>query len=123
MRYIIITPMFTPSYAYGGPPRSAFGLAKGLQSIGKEVAVIASRGNGEIDLDQSENWTEYDGVPVIYLKRFGKNNYFYSSSLADEIRKTVIPGDVVILRAVWTYFNTCSTTILKKRGIPYFQYG
>lgn len=115
--------MFAPSFSYGGPPRSALGIAKGLRAIGQDVAVLASNGNGSTDLNTSVNcWTEYQGIPVIYIKRYRTNNYFFAPSLANEIKKILRNDDVVIMRAVWTYFNYCTTSILKKCHIQYLEY-
>lgn len=122
MRFLIITPMFAPSYAYGGPPRSALGLAQGLQAAGHHVAVLASHGNGPENLSlPSDQWISYEGIPVNYLSRRGRGLYFYTPGLARVLTSCLPDFDMAIIRSHWTYFNWRATSILQKAGKPYLE--
>jgi len=124
MRFLIVTPMFAPAFVYGGPPRSSLGLAKGLQACGHSVAVITSNGNGSVNLSDvvPDQWTTYEGVSVIYLRRVGNGSYHWAPGLGAELMRCVAGYDIAILRATWTYFNWRSASLLHKVRKPYLQY-
>ncbi len=124
MKFVFITPMFAPSYAYGGPPRSSLGLARGLLACGHDVRVVTANGNGDADLVDIPPgaWTSFEGVPVNYLKRLGRGNYLFTPGLGRELERLAGGFDCAIFKATWTYFNWAGTGVIRKKGIPYLEF-
>jgi glycosyltransferase involved in cell wall biosynthesis len=104
-------------------PQAAFGLATGLKQQGHENLVLTTDADGHSRLPVlSDRLTEFNGLEVIYAKRWRENPYFYSLSLSRHIKQRAANFDIALVRGNWGYINWTVRHNLTKMGIPYILY-
>lgn len=123
MRFLIICSVFPPAYAYGGPPRVNLSLAQSLIRLGHSVLVLTTDANGSDMLAVPKGVeTTFEGVPVIYFHRQGRNPFFFAPGLETEIIRRRNQFDICLVRGHWTYINFSASIILKALKKPYVLY-
>jgi glycosyltransferase involved in cell wall biosynthesis len=123
LRFLHISSVFPPAFAYGGVPQAAFGLAAGLKQQGHENLVLTTDADGRGRLlVPSECLTEFKGLEVIYARRWRQNPYFYSPSLSRHIKQRAANFDIALVRGNWGYINWTVRSNLTEMGIPYLLY-
>ncbi len=92
MHIAFVIPYFYPAFQYGGPPRSAYELARELVRRGNEVTVFTTDTGGSSRLGRELTASSVDGVEVVRFRSL--SNY-----LAFRHRVSLVPGLTARLRA------------------------
>ena len=92
MHIAFVIPYFYPAWQYGGPPRSAYELARELIRRGHEVTVFTTDTGGRSRLAKERTNSSVDGVEIVHLRNL--SNY-----LAFRHRVSLVPGLTARLRA------------------------
>lgn len=123
MKFLHVCAVFPPTFAHGGVPQAAFGLAEALVRRGHENLVLTTDADGQKRLAVPKDQViDYKGVKVLYVSRLANNSYFYSPSLGKNIRRWAPAFDVALIRGNWGYVNFAARTILPDLKIPFLLY-
>lgn len=110
-------PSYKPAYKYGGPVNSVSKLCELLTEKGIYTKVLTTTGNGKEELDvETGSEIIVDGVPVIYFKRYTKNNTFISPGLWRYLYHHVKEYDLVHIHTWWNIMVLFSAMICYLRG-------
>ncbi len=123
MRILIITPYFAPAWAYGGPPRILYEMAKQLLRQGHQVSVITTNVHDAFSV-QPNRHLDLEGIDVTYLPTISNKLSYYTKLIFPiGFRKELIARaanfDVALLGDARTYMNGIAYKILKSFFIPY----
>ncbi|WP_448701057.1 XrtY-associated glycosyltransferase XYAG1 [Mucilaginibacter sp. AW1-3] len=117
MKSLHIVPCYKPAYKYGGPVNSVSKLCELLIENGTYVKVLTTTGNGREELDvETGKELMVDGVPVIYFKRYTKNNTFISPGLWRYLYRNVNEYDMVHIHTWWNILVLVSAMICYFKG-------
>lgn len=124
----IISSYFAPAWAYGGPPKVLFTLAKALTKLGVSINVITTDSLGEKRSDKQEE--TIDGIKIYRLPTLSntlayKLNFFYAPQIPEKIDKILDQSDVVLFSDTRSVFNWQFYKRIKDKKIPYgvFAFG
>ncbi|OCX50967.1 hypothetical protein BEL04_19810 [Mucilaginibacter sp. PPCGB 2223] len=118
MKILHIVPCYKPAYRYGGPIQSVSKLCELLTEKGTYLQVLTTTGNGPDELDvETEKEIIVDGVPVIYFKRYTKNNTFISPDLWRYLYRHVNEYDIVHIHTWWNILVLVSAMICYLKGV------
>ena len=118
MKILHIVPCYKPAYKYGGPINSVSKLCELLTVKGIYTKVLTTTGNGREELDvETEKEIIVDGVPVIYFKRYTKNNTFISPALWKYLYSHVDEYDMVHIHTWWNILVLFSAMICYLKGV------
>lgn len=124
----IISSYFAPAWAYGGPPKVLFTLAKTLVKRGISVDVITSDSLGERRADKLSE--DLEKVKIFRFRNLSnflayKANFFYTPGILSKIEKLLFDTELVLFADVRNIFNWQIYKYLKKKNIPYgiFAFG
>jgi len=121
LRILHIVPSYKPAWKYGGPINSVSKLCELLTEEGSYVKVLTTTGNGREELDVETNKEIIvDGVPVIYFKRYTRNNTFVSPALWRYLYQHVNEYDTVHIHTWWNVLVLFSTLICLFKGKKVF---
>ena len=85
---------------------------------GTQLKVLTTTGNGRDELDvETDKEIIVDGVPVIYFKRYTKNNTFISPDLWRYLYRHVAEYDVVHINTWWNILVLVSAMICYLKGV------
>ena len=123
MRILILTEFFAPSWAFGGPPKTLFEIARELVRRRHSVTVFATN---VLD-SRSEIEREYDvleGIKVFYLKTLSKRlawneKIFLPIGLRKLLKENIGDFDLVVLTCFRTIFNWIGYNFARRFGRPY----
>ncbi|MBI4491375.1 MAG: glycosyltransferase [Chloroflexi bacterium] len=123
LRLLYVIPYFAPAWAYGGPPRVTFDLARHLVRRGHAVEVLTT------DAFDQENrladWTACrDGVsvqrnPNLSNRLAWNHKIFLPLSFRPTFKRALANADVAHLFSFRTYQNAMAVGALHRRGVPY----
>lgn len=124
----IISSYFAPAWAYGGPPKVLFTLAKALTKFGITVNVITTDSLGE---ERSAKLEEtIDGIKIYRLPTLSntlayKLNFFYAPQIPGKIDEILQKSDTVLFSDTRSVFNWQFYLHVKHKKIPYgvFAFG
>lgn len=118
MKILHIVPCYKPAYKYGGPINSVSKLCELLTEKGTYLKVLTTTGNGTEELDvETEKEIIVDTVPVIYFKRYTKNNTFISPDLWKYLYRHVNEYDIVHIHTWWNILVLFSAMICYLKGV------
>ena len=104
MRILIFAPNYLPATRYGGPVRSAHGLAKGLVDLGHQVDVLTTDVDGpqrlEVPLDRP---VEMEGVRVHYCPIATPRRLYFSPALARRAAQLMTEVDAVHVNGMFLW--------------------
>lgn len=123
MRILILTDFFAPSWAFGGPPKTLYEIARELVRRRHSVTVFTTN---VLD-SRNEIEREYDaleGVKVFYLKTLSKRlaydeKIFLPIGLRKLLEENIGDCDLVVLTCFRTISNWIGYNFAKKFGRPY----
>ena len=123
MKILQVIPYFYPAWAYGGPPRNAYGLCKELAKRGHEVTVYTTDAlDGRNRLKEREEIA--DGIAIRRFRNL--NNYvafrhriFLSSGMMGAMGKDLKDFDIVHLNEFRTLQNLMAHRYALKYDVPY----
>lgn len=104
MRILIFAPNYLPATRYGGPVRSAHGLARGLVDLGHRVDVLTTDVDGPERLDVAlDQPTEMDGVQVHYCPIAAPRRVYFSPALARRAAGLLPRADAVHVNGMFLW--------------------
>ena len=104
MHVLLFAPNYLPATRYGGPVRSAHGLARGLVARGHRVSVLTTDVDGPDRLDVPlDTPVDMDGVTVHYCPIAAPRRLYYSPVLARRARDLVPQADAVHVNGVFLW--------------------
>ena len=117
MRVLIFAPNYLPATRYGGPVRSAHGLAKGLVETGHDVTVLTTDvdGPGRLDVPLGQP-VELDGVKVIYCAIDAPRRLYHSAQMARLAADLVPQVDVVHVNGVFLWPGPFLAGLARRHG-------
>lgn len=119
MRILIFAPNYLPATRYGGPVRSAHGLARGLVAAGHEVAVLTTNVDGSERLDVPlDRAVDMDGVAVRYCSIRMPERLYYSPEMAQLISEMMPSVEVVHINGLFLWPGPHIARAARRRGIP-----
>lgn len=120
MRILQIIPAYYPAVRYGGPIKSAHGLASALTKRGHEVHVYTSNIDGDRNLDVPlAEPVLLDNVVVHYFPVSRLRRLCWSPSLAAELATHVRSFDIVHLHSVFLMPTRDGARAAQSAGVPY----
>ncbi|MBW4985700.1 glycosyltransferase [Mameliella sp. CS4] len=119
MRILVFAPNYLPATRYGGPVRSAHGLARGLVTEGHEVTVLTTDVDGpgrlEVPLDRA---VEIDGVSVRYCPIRTPKRLYYSPDMARLIDEMMPDTDAVHINGLFLWPGPRIARAARRQGVP-----
>lgn len=125
LQILHVTPYYEGAWAYGGIPRLAHSLARGLARRGHQVTVCttdACDGAGRLDAARSERTA--DGVEVRVFPNISNHlayhlQLFLPLGLAGYLRRHALTFDVAHLHACRNIPGAIAAYHLRRAGVPY----
>lgn len=118
-RILIFAPNYLPAMRYGGPVRSAHGLACGLVELGHKVDVLTTDVDGPSRLDVSlDHPTEMDGVQVHYCPIAEPRRIYYSPALAQRAASLLPYADAVHINGMFLWPGPYIGRAARRLGKP-----
>lgn len=126
MKITFAIPYFYPAWQYGGVPRSAFELARGLARRGHSVRVLTTDSAGETrirDLEQNQE-RNVEGIDVYYCRNVSNalayhQRVFWSPEFARQIRKRMTNTDVVHVHELRSTTSIFAFRAAQRARMPY----
>lgn len=123
MKILILTEFFAPSWAFGGPPKTLFEIARELVRRRHSVTVFATNvldARNEIE----KRYDVIEGVKVYYLKTLSKRlawnaKIFLPIGLRKLLKENTKDFDLVLLACFRTIFNLLGYRYARKFSKPY----
>ncbi|OGO20956.1 MAG: hypothetical protein A2Z15_02870 [Chloroflexi bacterium RBG_16_50_11] len=123
MKILQVIPYFYPAWAYGGPPRNAYGLCKELAKRGHEVTVFTTDvldGRNRI----KERRETADGIEIRRFRNWSnyvafRHRIFLSPGMISAMRKDLKSFDIVHLNEFRTLQNLMAHHYAMKYEVPY----
>ncbi|HHT9111580.1 MAG TPA: glycosyltransferase [Candidatus Brocadiaceae bacterium] len=123
MKILLFSTFFLPAEKAGGVPFCTFCLARSLQSLGSEIAVITSNRNGEGYLNvEPDQWMEYLGIPIVYCKVI-PGHYLFAPRMSEIARDMAKHSDIIISSStLWNHAGWLADRIAYQLKIPHIVY-
>ena len=124
MRVAFVIPYFYPAWEYGGPPRSAYDLARGLADKGVDVRVLSTDTGGRRRLKESEKTAGWPRVDVRYYRNVSnymafRHRIFMAPGFSIDARKQFSGCDVVHVHELRSMLTVTAFRAALDLGIPY----
>lgn len=125
---VIVTSYFAPAWAYGGPPKVLFTLAKELVKLGMNIHVITTDSLGDSRSPISEE--DMSGIHIHRYRTISntlsyKTKFFYVPQLLSKTKAILNKADFVLFSDIRSIFNWHLSTYTSEKKIPYgiFAFG
>ncbi len=123
MRVAFVIPYFYPAWEYGGPPRSAFELARALVRLGHSVKVLTTDTGGTERLSTTD-WTEDGAIETRYYRNLSnylafRHRLFLAPRMALDIRKELASADVLHIHELRSTTTVLAYRAAKNLSVPY----
>lgn len=128
MRIVFVIPYFHPALQYGGQPRSAFELARGLLRRGHTVRVLTTDSGGDARLPDSvvgngEKRT-IDGIDVTYYRNISnflafRHRVFWPPVFFRELDKQLAGSDVVHIHELRSFTSVAASACAERQRVPF----
>jgi glycosyltransferase involved in cell wall biosynthesis len=124
VRITFVIPFFYPAWQYGGQPRSAFELARGLVRRGHSVEVLTTDSGGESRLAERSQTTNVDGIEVSYYSNISnylayRHRIVWSFDFFREIRERIAGTDVLHIHELRSTTSVLAYREAQRAGVPY----
>lgn len=128
VRISFVIPYFYPALQYGGQPRSAYDVARGLASRGHRIQVLTTDSAGEKRIPAE--WIESHpapcgpGIDVFYYRNISnhlayRRRLFWPSRFFRELRGRLADADVVHIHELRSFLAVAAHSAALDRSIPY----
>jgi glycosyltransferase involved in cell wall biosynthesis len=123
MRITYVIPYFAPAWAYGGPPRLAYDLARQLVAAGHCVNVLTTDALDERrrarPRRESMQGIQVERLPNVSNRLAWRYKLFFPRGFGPAFRRALDKCDVVHLFDFRDYQNAVGLTNLQRRGVPF----
>lgn len=123
-----IIPYFYPAWQYGGPPRSAYELARGLVRRGHHVRVLTtdSAGNSRIpEVEMGKNGhRDLEGIEVVYYRNVSnylayRHRLFCPPRFFREVRERLADCDIIHIHELRSMLTVSAFSAARDLSLPY----
>lgn len=126
MRVVFVIPYFYPAWAYGGQPRAAYELARGLVHLGHQVHVLTSDSGGPGRLALHETGAEgrriVDGIEVTYFRNVSSalayRRCFIVPAYFRNVRRYLQGADILHLHELRSTMAPSALSAAKALNVP-----
>lgn len=119
MRVTHVTPYFAPAFVYGGPPRSVYGLCRGLADAGLDVEVVTTTANGACDLPASAPGGEIESGIVVHRVRRSRPRLFFNAPVRSVVAEILKRTDLLHIHGLWNATEWIASAEARAHRIPY----
>jgi glycosyltransferase involved in cell wall biosynthesis len=120
LRILQVIAAYYPAVRYGGPIRSARGLAAALVRRGHDVHVYTTSVDGDSDLDVPlDRPVDLDGVAVHYFRVPALRRLCWSPALGERLRRSIAEFDVLHVHAIYLWPTWAAARAAARAGVPY----
>jgi glycosyltransferase involved in cell wall biosynthesis len=123
MRLTYVIPYFAPAWAYGGPPRLAYDMARKMAERGHAVSVVTT---DALDAEQrarplfvTVNGIRVQRVPNVSNALAWKYKIFLPATFGKTLSSSLRGAELAHLFDFRSYLNAVALNQLERRGIPY----
>jgi glycosyltransferase involved in cell wall biosynthesis len=122
-----VIPYFFPAWQYGGRPRSAFELARGLVRRGHSVHVLTTDSGGAArlpDLHGRSPSRTIEGIEITYHKNISnylayRHRLFWPPSFFSQIQSQLQGSELVHIHELRSFLSASAARAARDLGIPY----
>ena len=125
MRIAFVIPYFYPAWEFGGPPRSAYELARGLSRSGHEVRVLTTDAGGRrrVSLDERTE-AESSGVETRYYRNISNRmasryRLFLPPRMASNLRRELRGFDILHIHELRSMTTVLAYRAARHLSLPY----
>ena len=127
MKISFVIPYFFPAWQYGGQPRSAFELARGLVLRGHSVHVLTTDCGGAARLPHLHGRSPsrtIDGIEITYHKNISnylayRHRLFWPPSFFSQIHSQLQGSELVHIHELRSFLSASAARAAADLGIPY----
>ena len=123
LKIAFVIPYFYPAWQYGGQPRAAFDLARGLVSRGHHVRVITTDSGGTERVG-GESLSHVEGIEILYYKNLSndlayRKRVFLPRNLRSDIHRQLKDRDIVHIHELRSTLTVIASSAAKALKKPY----
>jgi glycosyltransferase involved in cell wall biosynthesis len=126
MRIVFVIPYFCDAWAYGGQPRSAYEMARGLVARGHVVEVLTTDSGGDFRLNvPSDGFTRVvEGVTVRYYRNLSnalafRQRVFLPLAFFRDVARQIKGADVVHIHELRSPLSVSAASAAVRQSIPF----
>lgn len=123
LRILVVSHCFPPAWDWGGPTRSIWNLARGLERAGARVRVVTTNADLETVLDvparRVEEGVDIRTCPVGWLPGRGRRRFAFAPGLSAAVAEAAADADLAVVQGVWTWVTRVAPGALRRAGVPY----
>ena len=126
MRIVFVIPYFYDAWVYGGQPRSAYEMAKGLVARGHAVEVLTtdSGGGHRLDIPANGHTRVVEGITIRYYRNLSntlafRHRVFLPLGLFRNISQRVLDADVVHIHELRSPLSVAAAFASTRQSIPF----
>ena len=124
MKILQVIPYFHPAYAFGGPVKVAYQIARELVKRKHEVVIYTSDAKDLSSRLSSDPVEVVDGIRVHYFRNLAlmpieKSKLFITPQIIPSVRKEVKKFDIIHLHEYRTFQNIIAHHYARKYDVPY----
>lgn len=128
MKIVFVIPYFFPALQYGGQPRSAFELARGLARRGHQIKVLTTDSGGgrrlsrEVTGERAVQLT--DGIEVTYYRNVSnhlafRHRLFWPPAFFCDLNKQLPGCDLIHIHELRSFLTVAAAAAAIRQRIPY----
>jgi glycosyltransferase involved in cell wall biosynthesis len=119
MRILLFAPNYLPATRYGGPVRSAHGLASAMATMGHDVHVVTTNVDGPSVLDVPLGVpVDMEGVRVRYFATQFPRRIYYAPTLGRMLADEVREFDIVHINGLFLWPGPKAAAEARRCGVP-----
>lgn len=123
MKILVISSAFVPAWGWGGPVRSIWNLARGMERLGVKVTVLTTNAmqNGVVDVPRLR---EEEGVKIVTASVFGRKRFWLINGIGIaprmilDIIKCTGQNDIIHLNDIFGWHSIEASIVAHKNGRP-----
>ncbi|HYR89058.1 MAG TPA: glycosyltransferase [Terriglobia bacterium] len=127
MRLVFAIPYFHSAWQYGGTPRAAFELARGLVRRGHVVKVLTTDSAGSSRIPSSPHAhgaMNVEGIDVVYYRNLSnylafRHRLFLPLALFHDVRRQLSGYDIVHIHELRNTVTVAAYEAVRKVGLPF----
>src|SRR5688572_28104265 len=126
MKIIFVIPYFYGAWAYGGQPRSAYEMAKGLVLRGHSVKVLTTDSGGDhrvADSGAAHSKGNVDGIEIHYYRNVSnylafRHRLFWPREFFRDLKSQITGAEIIHLHELRSFLTVAASPAAARLGIP-----